>query len=135
MDYDQAQPVVAGNDSVWGELDITDEKAYAWVDVDKIKNQEQYAALDFFGISAPTEEDIQRMSQFQKESEKNVEKNDIPAPASIGSGLFGALGAGVDLSGAVVGVSTEDEEVSSEGKMFSIARRTEYLQDASLYWL
>lgn len=150
-DYRLVKPVVAGNESAWGQLDELNIFATGNINAagmmptdgnymnSLLGLQNGYLGLGFFGLQ-PVGEQLQRI---EKKAEAAVQKNDGKRPqetefASEGAeseyampplptdNMFG-FGGPVDmaaLQAAAVRVSTEDENGSSyEGQMFNIVRR------------
>lgn len=148
LDYHVVKPVVAENNSAWGQLD--DLNIYGESNINApgmpsssdlanpfafLNGSQTLLGTGFFGLSAATVQ----MQKVEEKAEKAVEKNEKPladaAPTPTAEELgapipdFG-LGFGpVDMSAlqdAIVGTSFADENPSSEnGQFFSIVRQDE----------
>lgn len=140
MDYHFVKPVVPGNDSAWGQLDIIDPYAQANISsagnvaddpnyIDSLLSGTIPFGLSFFGLESAAK----NITEIEEKSEKAVEKNDeilhddIPSVSESLSPLSGQMndvfGLGTVssnvLQGAVEGISSEDKK--EEGKMYSLS--------------
>ena len=141
IDYRFVKPVVAGNESAWGQLDELNVFAAGNINAPGMMPvdsgymtflQNSPFGLGFFGLQPVA----QQLQQVEKKAEVAANKNegklkeipattleDIPMPTGDAFGFGGPVDMAA-LQAAAVRVSTEDgDDSSSEGKMFNIVSR------------
>lgn len=148
VEYQYMTPVVAGNDSAWGQLDVLDPWGTSNINAPGMmpmeaaslddlvqRGQSGMLGLGYFGLK-PVAQQLQKVEEKAEtaaaKNEGTLEKaeqetpapsvEDMPIPSSNMFGL-GAMDMEA-LQGAVVGVSTEDNETSG-GQMLNIVHRDE----------